>query len=63
MVAQKLTAAFAITLACAASLAIAADWKPDKNVEIIVWSAPGGGLDRPARSMQKILQAATKFGS
>ena len=34
----------------------AADWKPDKNVEIIVWSAPGGGLDRPARSMQKILQ-------
>lgn len=31
-------------------------WKPSKNVEIIVGVTPGGGIDRTARIIQKILQ-------
>jgi putative tricarboxylic transport membrane protein len=38
--------------------AIAADWKPNKNVELIVSTAPGSGPDLTARAMQKIWQAA-----
>jgi len=40
----------AATLPCAAQTA----WKPDKPVEFVVLSAPGGGNDRTARLMQKI---------
>ncbi len=43
-------------LACTSSVAPAADWRPDKNVEIIVWSGAGGGADRPARAMQRLFQ-------
>jgi putative tricarboxylic transport membrane protein len=32
------------------------DWKPDKPIEIIVPTTPGGGMDRTARLLQKILQ-------
>lgn len=32
------------------------DWKPEKNVELIVASGAGGGLDGTARTVQKILQ-------
>ena len=39
-----------------APLAQAQGWKPDKNVEIIVWSGAGGGADRPARTMQRLFQ-------
>lgn len=42
---------------CACALpAVAADWKPDKRVEIVVTSGPGGGNDRIARMLQKIIQ-------
>lgn len=42
---------------CACALpAVAADWKPEKRVEIIVPSAPGGGNDRIARLIQKMMQ-------
>ena len=34
----------------------AADWKPDKRVEIIVPSGPGGGNDRVARLVHKVIQ-------
>lgn len=34
----------------------AAGWKPQKNVEIVVGVSPGGGIDRTARLIQKILQ-------
>lgn len=34
----------------------AADWRPDKRVEIIVPSGPGGGNDRVARLVQKVIQ-------
>jgi len=35
----------------------AQDWKPDKNVEIVVSSGAGGAADRSARVVQKFLQA------
>jgi putative tricarboxylic transport membrane protein len=34
----------------------AADWKPEKAVEIVVNTPPGNGPDRTARVMQSILQ-------
>lgn len=38
----------------AASCAVFADWKPEKPVEIVVGRSPGGGLERPARLLQKL---------
>lgn len=35
---------------------VAAEWKPERNVEIIVGSAPGSGQDLTARQIQKIWQ-------
>lgn len=40
----------------AAGVVCAADWKPERNVEIIVATSPGGGQDKSARLMQRILQ-------
>jgi putative tricarboxylic transport membrane protein len=34
----------------------AQDWKPDRPVEIVVGSTPGGGLDRTARLVQRVIQ-------
>jgi putative tricarboxylic transport membrane protein len=34
----------------------AADWKPERNIEIVVGVTPGGPLDTSARLIQKILQ-------
>jgi putative tricarboxylic transport membrane protein len=31
-------------------------WKPSRNVEIVVGVGPGGGVDRTARTLQKVLQ-------
>jgi len=48
-----------VALACALLAAPAAAqpaWKPDKSVELIVGTSPGGGQDRTARTMQRILQ-------
>ncbi len=39
-----------------ASGAAAQPWKPEKNVELIVPGGAGGGQDRTARIMQKIMQ-------
>ena len=33
-----------------------APWKPQRNVEIVVGVGPGGGIDRTARLVQKILE-------
>lgn len=35
--------------------AFAQDWKPNKNVEIVVYSAPGGSNDKTARSIERIV--------
>jgi len=43
-------------VAFTAGLVQAQVWKPDKNVEIIVNTAPGSGQDTTARTIQKILQ-------
>ena len=47
---------FAAPLAINQQAAAAADWKPEKPVELIATNAPGGGSDRILRLMQKIVQ-------
>jgi len=37
--------------------AAAQEWKPSRNIDIIVSSGPGGAADREAREVQKFLQA------
>jgi putative tricarboxylic transport membrane protein len=36
--------------------AAAQDWKPERNVEVIVPSGPGGGTDKTGRAVQSLLQ-------
>ena len=43
-------------LAASSCLAQERAWKPGRNVEIIVGVGPGGGIDRTARRVQKIIQ-------
>jgi putative tricarboxylic transport membrane protein len=43
--------------------ATAQDWKPAKNVDIVVASGAGGSSDRSARVVQKLLQANPSFPS
>jgi putative tricarboxylic transport membrane protein len=45
-----------VAMAVAALPAMAQAWKPTRNIEIIVGSAPGGGADITGRVMQKIFQ-------
>lgn len=48
---------FAFTAALLAGPApVQAQWKPDRPVEIVVGSAPGGGNDKSARVMQRIFK-------
>ncbi|MDP1536499.1 MAG: tripartite tricarboxylate transporter substrate binding protein [Burkholderiales bacterium] len=49
-------AAMGIILATASAAGIAQSWKPEKAVEVVVSSAPGGSNDRIARIIQKIVQ-------
>ena len=46
----------AIHVSSAAS-AQAAEWKPDRNIEIVVPTGPGSGVDNTVRTLQAILQA------
>jgi putative tricarboxylic transport membrane protein len=48
-------AACAALLAVTAAAASAQSWTPQKNVEIIVGSAPGGSNDKTARTVERIL--------
>lgn len=45
-----------VALSLAAAVPASANWQPTKNVEIVVAQGPGGGMDRTARMMQKIMQ-------
>lgn len=51
--------------ACVMHVAQAAqsDWAPEKNVELIVPSGPAGGLDRTARTIQKIWRDGKLFAA
>lgn len=52
-----------LALAAASPAALAQGaWKPARNVEIVVGVAPGGGIDRTARLIQKILQDERLIG-
>ena len=43
-----------LALAAVAMPATAADWKPERNVEIVVGTSPGGGQDKTARLVQRL---------
>ena len=56
---------FCVRIACAAivigligTTATAADWKPERNVEWVVPTGPGSGVDNTARTLQMIMQGA-----
>lgn len=49
---------FAFLLFAVASSAIAQDWKPSRNVDILVASGPGGAADRQGRQIQRLLLQA-----
>jgi putative tricarboxylic transport membrane protein len=48
----------ALALGATAAPAAAPSWKPERTVEFIIPAGPGGGQDRTARTIQKILQDA-----
>ena len=47
----------AIALASASAGIAAQTWSPQKNVEIVAGSAPGGSNDKTARTMERVLAA------
>lgn len=54
---KRLVALLAAAGACVTALpASAQGWKPDQHVEISVGTAPGGGADRTARFIQRLIQ-------
>ena len=48
--------AFGTAFAAQAGLATADDWQPKRQVEIVVPSAPGGGQDLAARTLQGVIE-------
>jgi putative tricarboxylic transport membrane protein len=46
----------ALGILCISEISTAADWKPEKAIELVVNTLPGNGPDRTARVMQGILQ-------
>ena len=52
---MKLTHAALALLALPGAAAHAQSWSPQKNVEIVVGSAPGGSNDKTARTVERIL--------
>jgi putative tricarboxylic transport membrane protein len=50
-------------LAAASSVASAQAWSPQRNVEIVVGSAPGGSNDKTARQVERILTANKIVGT
>src|SRR6185503_517910 len=58
--ARRLAAAALMSLAASA---IAQEWKPSRNVDIVAAADAGGSSDRSARVLQKLLQANPAFPS
>lgn len=56
MLARLLILAAGLALAAPAALAQTSPWKPTRNIEIVVGVGPGGGIDRTARFLQKLMQ-------
>ena len=56
MLARTASLALALALAAPAAFPQSAPWKPSRGVEIVFGVSPGGGIDRTARLIQKILQ-------
>ena len=55
MTMKRARVVLAALLACAAPLVHAQSWSPQKNVEIVVGSAPGGSNDKTARAVERIV--------
>jgi putative tricarboxylic transport membrane protein len=55
VVLRTVGAALAFILAAGA---YAADWKPERNIEFIVPTGPGSGVDNTARTLQMIMQTS-----
>lgn len=53
---MRTVAGMALAVVCTAATAQQAGWKPEQTVEISVGTAPGGGADRTARFIQKLIQ-------
>jgi putative tricarboxylic transport membrane protein len=52
---KALGTAVALTMTWAAAVAHGQTWSPQKNVEIVVGSAPGGSNDKTARTVERII--------
>ena len=59
----RMLAAIATGAMLLAPGALAQDWKPSRNVEIVVGSGAGGSADRTARVMQRLLSTNPAFPS
>ncbi|MCC7486470.1 MAG: tripartite tricarboxylate transporter substrate binding protein [Burkholderiales bacterium] len=55
--------AFVAVAAVAAGPAAAQDWKPQRNVEIVVTTSPGGSNDATARALERVLAAYKLAGA
>ena len=44
----------AVALACAAAVAGAQGWSPQRNVELVVPNPPGGSNDKTARTIERM---------
>lgn len=54
---NRIPCAWLIAFGLAYSIGVAAaDWRPERNVEVVVGTAPGSSSDRNARRLQKIWQ-------
>lgn len=59
----RMGVAFTIASVLSVGTAVAQEWKPSKNVEIVVNSGAGGAADRSARVVQRLLGAVPGFSS
>ena len=64
---MRIGRALGVVLSCAGAFAAAAhaqnEWRPNRNVDIVVASAAAGSSDRTARVLQKLLQTNSGFPS